>query len=162
MSSKRKIAIGCDHAAFDAKTDIIAVLKKNPLVEVVDCGPFDKERVDYPDYAQKVCSLINAKEVECGILFCGTGIGISIAANKISGIRAALCHDHFTAKMARMHNDANVVCCGARVLGPEVIAEIVETFLATPFEGGRHADRVGKIMALEKASALTIVDQLMT
>ena len=150
MSHSRKIAIGSDHAAYDLKVEIVTFLKKHPGWEVVDVGPFDRERVDYPDYAEKVCALINSKEADCGILFCGTGIGISISANKINGIRAALCHDHFTAKMSRMHNDANVVCCGARVTGPEVIAEIVETFLLTPFEGGRHAGRVAKIMALEK------------
>lgn len=113
-----------------------------------DCGPYNDAEVDYPDYAAKVSKLVTAGDVDKGVLVCGSGIGMSIAANKINGIRAALCYDHYTAKMARGHNDANVVCAGERTTGIEVIKEIVDTFLTTDFLYGEHAPRVQKIMNL--------------
>ena len=150
MAEKPKVAIGSDHAAVSVKAEVVAMLTAELGYDVVDVGTDSAEKkVDYPDVAIGVCKLVQAKEVTCGILFCGTGIGVSLAANKMNGIRAALCHDHFTATMARQHNDANVLCAGARVVGPEVIKQMVQVFLATPFEGGRHEARVGKVMALE-------------
>lgn len=125
------------------------MLAERSEVEVNDIGVYTAEPVDYPDIAAKVCAEITAGRSVFGILLCGTGIGISIAANKIHGIRAALCGDVYSAKMARQHNDANVLALGGRVLGFGPAGEIVRAFLDTPFEGGRHARRVGKIMALE-------------
>lgn len=151
-----RVAIGSDHAAFDVKQEIVQFLESaemRPFVSVVtDVGPSNADRVDYPDYAAKCAAEINEGRSDCGVLLCGTGIGISIAANKVKGIRAALCHDHFTAKMCREHNDANIMCAGARTTGIEVIKEMVAVYLATPFGGGRHADRVAKISALEADS----------
>lgn len=118
---------------------------KGAGVSVVDLGTHGTERVDYPDVAQELCRQVVSGQASCGILLCGTGIGMSIAANKVPGIRAALCHDHYTAKLTRQHNDANVLCAGARTTGIEVIKDMVEVFLATPFEGGRHAQRVAKL-----------------
>lgn len=146
-----KIAIGTDHAAYEVKNELVAFLKQKGH-DVTDCSEPDGTRVDYPDIAERVAHRVLAKEVEYGVLLCGTGIGVSIAANKVPGIRAALCHDAYTAAMARLHNDAHVVCAGARVVGPEVIKQIVEVFLTTAFEGGRHGCRVEKIMALENPS----------
>jgi ribose 5-phosphate isomerase B len=121
--------------------------------EVKDLGCFIPDRCDYPNIAAEVCQDIKNKDIKgrtkMGILFCGTGIGISIAANKIRGIRCALCHDHYTAVMSRKHNNANVLSLGGRTTGKEIAKEIVETFLTTEFEGGRHETRVQKIMALE-------------
>lgn len=142
-----KIAIGSDHAAYEMKAEMLKFLQSKGH-SVVDCGTFSNDRVDYPDYAAVVCGMVNKKEVDYGVLFCGTGIGISISANKIQGIRAALCHDHYTAQMAREHNDANVICAGARVTGSEVVKDMLEVFLATPFAGQHHTARVEKIMAL--------------
>lgn len=143
-----KIAIGTDHAAYDVKNEVVAFIKSKGH-EVTDCSEPDGTRVDYPDIAERVARRVLSKEVDYGVLLCGTGIGVSIAANKVSGIRAALCHDAFTASMARQHNDAHIVCAGARVTGPEVIKQIVDIFLSTPFLGSYHGCRVEKIMALE-------------
>jgi ribose 5-phosphate isomerase B len=143
-----RLAIGCDHAAYEVKNEVIAYLKSKGH-ELVDVSEADGTRVDYPDIAGAAAAKVLSNEVEFGILFCGTGIGISIAANKVPGIRAALCHDAYTASMARAHNNAQIVCAGARVTGAEVIKQIVEVFLTTSFEGGRHGCRVDKIMALE-------------
>lgn len=144
-----KITIGCDHGALELKEEVKRMLAERSEVEVNDIGVYTAEPVDYPDIAAKVCAEITAGRSVFGILLCGTGIGISIAANKIHGIRAALCGDVYSAKMARQHNDANVLALGGRVLGFGPAGEIVRAFLDTPFEGGRHARRVGKIMALE-------------
>lgn len=144
-----KITIGCDHGALELKEEVKRMLTERPEVEVNDIGVYTAEPVDYPDIAAKVCAEITAGRSVFGILLCGTGIGVSIAANKIHGIRAALCGDVYSAKMARQHNDANVLALGGRVLGFGPAGEIVRAFLDTPFEGGRHARRVGKIMALE-------------
>lgn len=146
------VVIGSDHGGFQMKE----IIKKYLLVlgyKVKDKGCFIPDRYDYPDIATEVCQdLLNEDSggiKKIGILFCGTGIGISIAANKIKGIRCALCHDHYTAVMSRKHNNANVLALGGRTTGKEVAKEIVETFLTTNFEEGRHETRVQKIMALE-------------
>ena len=144
-----RIAIGCDHGALALKEELKRVLATYPEMETVDFGVHTPESVDYPDIAVKVCAEITAGRAALGILLCGTGIGISIAANKIPGIRAALCGDVYSAKMARQHNDANVLALGGRVLGVGVAEEILRAFLASSFEGGRHARRVEKIMALD-------------
>ena len=143
-----KVYIGCDHAGYDMKKEIISMLKeKGYTVEDMGC---DGERIDYPVIAKKVCSAVVAEQGAKGILVCGTGIGMSIAANKIRGIRAALCADHFSTKYTRLHNDTNVICLGARTLGAGLAMELAELFLETPFEGGRHAVRVDMIRALEE------------
>ncbi|MBE6754915.1 MAG: ribose 5-phosphate isomerase B [Ruminococcaceae bacterium] len=142
------VAIGCDHGGYELKKEIIAHLTKNG-VEFKDFGTYDGNSVDYPDIAKLVCKSILSGECENGILVCGTGIGISIAANKHKGIRAAVCSDEFSAKFTRLHNDANVLCLGGRVVGPGLACELVDIFLSTGFEGGRHALRVDKITAIE-------------
>ena len=123
--------------------DYISITGIAPSVENV--GTDVKESVDYPDIARKVAKLVNDKECEFGIVICGTGIGISIAANKVPGIRCALCHNSFTAKLSRLHNNSNVLSLGARVIGDELALDIVDAYLTTDFEGGRHARRVDKI-----------------
>ncbi len=141
------IAIGCDHAGVEMKKAIIEELSKKGF-EFKDMGT-DGEPCDYPNMAEAVCGLITSGECENGILICGTGIGMSIAANKIKGIRAALCSDSFSTKFTRLHNDSNVMCMGARTLGPGLACELAEIFLTTGFEGGRHQRRVDLITALE-------------
>jgi ribose 5-phosphate isomerase B len=143
------IAIGCDHGGFALKQEIIQYLEEKQI-PYQDFGTYSEESCDYPEYAEKVARSITSGEAEKGILICGTGIGISIAANKIHGIRAALCHDYFSAKYTRLHNDANIIAMGGRVIGPGLAVELVDVFLHTEFEGGRHARRVEKIMALEE------------
>ncbi len=138
------IVVACDHAAVELKRRVVERLAASGE-PFTDLGPADDRSVDYPDYAHRVVAEITAGRAERGILICGTGIGMSMAANRHPGIRAALCHDAYTAEMARRHNDANVLCLGARVLGPGVAVQIVEVFLATAFEGGRHQRRVAKI-----------------
>ncbi len=144
-----KLVIGCDHGALTLKNEIKKVLADFPDIETVDMGTHTTDSVDYPAIAKAVCDEVAAGRAERGILLCGTGIGISIAANKIRGIRAALCHDVYSAKMARQHNDANILALGGRVLGPGPAGEIVRAFLTSDFEGGRHARRVDMIMQLE-------------
>ncbi len=142
------LAIGCDRAGYALKKDIMELL--NGLGEkYVDCG-CDGETCDYPDIAEAVCGRITSGECERGILICGTGIGISMAANKVRGIRAAVCHNEYTAEFTRLHNDANVLCMGGRVIGSGVAEGIVKKFLSTEFEGGRHAVRVQKISDIEE------------
>lgn len=143
-----RVAIGSDHGGLDLKETVISVLRELQ-VEVEDLGTYSKESCDYPDYAQKVAEGVASGTFEKGVLICGTGIGMSIAANKVSGIRAALCNEVYSAQMARAHNDANVLCMGARVVGSGVAAEIVKAFFTTGHEGGRHAGRVAKIRLLE-------------
>lgn len=143
------IAIGCDHGGFELKEHIIKHLEDKG-VEFKDYGTYSEDSVDYPDYAKKVCTAIIEGEADKGILICGTGIGISIAANKHKGIRAALCSDVYSTKMTRMHNDANVICLGGRVTGRELAFMIVDTWLDTEFEGGRHAMRIAKIHDIEE------------
>jgi ribose 5-phosphate isomerase B len=145
-----KVALGSDHAGLDLKTSLKEELQKQGY-ELIDCGACTPDMVDYPDYAEKVCALVRSKEAEFGILVCGTGIGISIAANKQKGIRAALCVNEFMARMARQHNDANVLALGGMVIGKPLGLAIAETFLKEPFSGGeRHIRRIRKIMAFEE------------
>ncbi|MFP4333356.1 MAG: ribose 5-phosphate isomerase B [Campylobacterales bacterium] len=136
--------IASDHAGYEMKEFAREFLKKLD-VEVTDLGPTSKDRVDYPDYALALCSEINTHPGYFGVLICGTGIGMSMAANKCDGIRAALATDAYTAAMGRAHNDANVLCFGARVVGLGVAESIMSAWVAAKFEGGRHAQRVEKI-----------------
>ncbi|MDY6084646.1 MAG: ribose 5-phosphate isomerase B [Dialister sp.] len=143
-----KVAIASDHGGYTLKELLKTHLTENH-VEVIDCGTDSTESCDYPDFAEKACQLVLDGKAKYGILVCGTGIGMSMAANKIRGIRAALCGDVFSAHFARAHNDANVIALGARVIGTGLAERILDEFLASPFEGGRHERRVGKIMELE-------------
>ena len=145
-----KITIGSDHGAVELKEEVKMVLHEFEDVRVTDVGTFGTESVDYPDIAEKVCADVVSGKADRGIVLCGTGIGISIAANKIDGIRAALCGDVYSAIMSRKHNDANVLAMGGRVTGIGPAGEIVRAWVCTEFEGGRHARRVDKIMALEQ------------
>lgn len=145
-----KITIGSDHGAVELKEEVKMVLHEFEDVRVTDVGTFGTESVDYPDIAEKVCADVVSGKADRGIVLCGTGIGISIAANKIDGIRAALCGDVYSAIMSRKHNDANVLAMGGRVTGIGPAGEIVRAWICTEFEGGRHARRVDKIMALEQ------------
>lgn len=144
-----KIAIGCDHGGIDLKQDVIDYLESRG-VEILDLGTNSKESVDYPEYGKAVGEAVASKKADLGVLICGTGIGISLAANKVPGIRAAVVSDTFSAKMARAHNNANVLAFGARVVGPGLALELVEAWLDSEFEGGRHERRVNKIMEIEK------------
>ena len=144
-----KVAVASDHGGFDLKATVISVLESLGC-EVADLGTHDRSSCDYPDYAQKVAEGVAAGTYDRGVLICGTGIGMSIAANKVAGVRAALCNEIYSARMARAHNDANVLCLGARVVGPGVAEEIVRAFFTTEHEGGRHARRVEKIRLLEQ------------
>ena len=145
-----KIVIGCDHGALELKETVKEVLKEFPEAEVQDMGTYTAESVDYQEIAEKVCKEIVNGSAEKGILLCGTGIGISMAANKIKGIRAALCSDVFSARMSREHNNANVLAMGGRVVGPGPASEIVRAWMTTEFSHGeRHQRRIDKMMALE-------------
>lgn len=135
------IAFGCDHGGYTLKKDIVALLEQSGHT-VLDMGCFSEESVDYPDFAAAVCATLLDSRAQRGILVCGTGIGMSIAANRHPHIRAALCHEAFTARMSREHNDANVLCLGARVLGIGIVLDIVKTWLITEFAGGRHLRRI--------------------
>lgn len=143
-----KIALGADHAGPEAKARLAALLTAAGH-EVLDLGTDGEASVDYPDFAEAVSRAVVDGRVERGVLVCGTGIGMSIAANKVAGIRAAKCNDPEEARLCRAHNDANVLCVGSRVLDPSVMDAVVQAFVDGPFEGGRHATRVGKMMALE-------------
>lgn len=144
-----KIAIGCDHGGFEHKYAIAEHLAARGI-EVVDCGIYEKTPVDYPDIAVKVAQKITDETCRLGILVCGTGIGMSMAANKVKGIRAAACSDHFSAKYTRLHNDANILCLGGRVIGIGTALELTDLFIDTEFEGGRHLKRIQKISDIEK------------
>lgn len=141
------LAIACDHAAFDAKQTLRDWLREQGH-EVSDCGPDSADRVDYPDYARRACELVQQGKAQRAILLCGSGIGMSMAANKMKGIRAAMVTDLLSAQLCRQHNDANVLCMGARISGPEVIKACAAAFLTTEFEA-RHQGRIDKISALE-------------
>lgn len=143
------IAIGCDHGGLELKNTILKHLQQRGIA-YRDFGTHTPESVDYPDIAYPVAQAVASGECEKGILICGTGIGMSLAANKVAGIRAAVCSDHFSAKYTRLHNDANILCLGGRVIGSGVGLEIVDLFLDTDFEGGRHSVRVGKVTAIEQ------------
>ncbi len=144
-----KIVIGSDHGGFHLKEVLKQHLAERGF-EFNDAGTYTEDSCDYPDIALKVCREITEGKAERGILVCGTGIGMSMAANKVKGIRAALCGDVFSATMSREHNDANVICMGERVLGPGLAISILDAWLDTEFAGGRHARRVSKIMAIEE------------
>ncbi len=141
------VAIGSDHAGFKLKTVLIEYFQQH-AIEYLDLGPFDHHQVDYPDFALKVAIAVAEQRCECGVVICGTGIGVSITANKIAGIRAALCCTGYMAKMARKHNDANVLAMGGRTTTPNLAVEIFQNFINTDFEGGRHGTRVEKIHSL--------------
>jgi len=140
--------IGSDHAGYAFKEEIKAYLAARD-VAVDDLGCPSTDSVDYPDYAVMVAQAVAADPAHRGILVCGTGIGVSIAANKVAGVRAALCHTEFEAEMCRLHNDANIICVGSRTTGMGVVLRLIDRFLATEFEGGRHARRVAKINDLD-------------
>ena len=142
-----RIALGCDHRGFKLKQAVMEFLQQSGY-SYHDFGCYSTESVDYPDFARKVGNAVASGEFDHGILICDTGIGMCIAANKIKGIRAALCHDTFTAKRARLHNDANILCLGENIEVNEA-REIVKTYLSTTFEGGRHIPRLNKIKVLE-------------
>lgn len=141
-----KVLVACDHAGFALKRAIVEHLRAAG-VEVEDLGTHSEDSVDYPDFAHALAARVAEDPEARGILICATGIGMSIAANRHTGVRAALCHDAYTAEMSRRHNDANVLCLGGRVTGDAVAKNMVDIFLATPFDGGRHARRVAKLEA---------------
>lgn len=144
----RMIAIGSDHGGYELKEHVKKHLQDKGI-EVKDYGTYSEASVDYPDCAKPVCEAVQNGTAENGILICGTGIGISIAANKYKGIRAALCGDVYSAEMTKRHNNANIICMGGRVIGRELAFMIVDTWMNAEFEGGRHADRIAKIHAVE-------------
>ena len=140
----KKFYIATDHAGYAVK-DFVKDFVESLGHEIIDLGPESDDRVDYPDFAKKCANAVLEDEGSLGILICGTGIGISISANKVVGIRAGLCHDTYTARLTREHNDANILCFGERVVGRGVIEDMIKVFASTEFEGGRHAGRVAKI-----------------
>jgi ribose 5-phosphate isomerase B len=143
-----KYYIASDHAGIELKKFIVQLFE-NKNIEIIDLGPTEAARVDYPDFAAKVCEAVIADDfVNFGILICGSGLGMSMSANKFAGIRAALCHNEYSAKMAREHNDANIICLGERVSGLGMVENILEAWLNSSFEGGRHGSRVEKINRL--------------
>ncbi len=144
-----KVAIGSDHAGLDAKQKIIEALRELDI-EFDDVGTHTEASCDYPDFALAVADKVSRKEADFGILCCATGIGMSMTANKVPGVRAALCHNNFTCEMARRHNDANILCLGGRVLDEATLKALVRLFLRTPFEAGRHTRRVKKIDNLDR------------
>jgi ribose 5-phosphate isomerase B len=143
-----RIAIGTDHRGFEIRAKVVELVRRLGH-EAIDVGTFSPDAVDYPDIAAEVAHKVGHHEVDRGILVCGTGLGMCIAANKVPGVRAAPCHDDITAEMSRRHNDSNVLCLSADLLGERLIDRMIEIWLSTPFEGGRHARRVDKITALE-------------
>lgn len=143
-----KIGIGNDHAAVDMKKEVVAFLEEKGY-EVVNFGTDSKDSCHYPEYGRKVAEAVAAKEVDLGILICGTGVGISLAANKVKGIRAVVCSEPYSAKLSRQHNNTNVLAFGARVIGIELAKMIIEEWLDAEFMGGRHQDRIDMIMEIE-------------
>jgi len=144
-----KIGIGCDHAGLELKNEILSLLKDLGF-ECVDFGTDSSKSVDYPDFGEKVSEAVSSGLIERGILICGTGIGMSIVANKFSHVRASLCNELFTARMSRLHNDANILVLGGRIVGKDLAKEIVRTWISTPFEGERHSLRIKKITLIEE------------
>jgi len=144
-----KIVVAADHVGFPLKDNVLEYLKSQGL-EVEDYGTSSAERVDYPDYAEKVAAQVSAKQADYGVLVCGTGIGMMLAANKVQGIRAVAANDTISARLAREHNDANILTLGARMIDAAAMRQIVDTWLTTPFAGGRHVRRLQKIDALEQ------------
>lgn len=144
-----KIGIGSDHGGYNLKREIIDFLKKREY-EVIDFGTYGTDSVDYPDFGLKVAEAVKGGECDRGIVVCGTGVGISISANKVPGIRAAVCTNSYMARMSREHNDANILALGERVVGLDLALDIVDTWLKAEFQGGRHLARVGKIGEIEE------------
>lgn len=144
-----RVAIGSDHGGFNLKAEIIGYLKEKQI-DYHDFGTYSLDSVDYPDFARIVADAVAGEDCDRGILCCGTGIGVCIAANKVAGIRAALCHDTFSARMASEHNNANIITLGERVIGPGLACDIVDAWLNSEFAGGRHARRIEKISEIEK------------
>ena len=140
-----RVAIGSDHGGLDLKNEVISFLKTRPELSVIDSGTHTEESVDYPDFGRRVSEMILNKTADLGILICGTGIGISMMANRFKGIRAALVYDRFTAEMAKAHNNANILCLGGRTTTIENAKHFVQIWLDTPFEGGRHQTRLEKL-----------------
>lgn len=147
-----KIAVGCDHGGLEHKNAIAEHLKSEGF-EVEDFGIYENKSVDYPEIALKVANSIKNGENELGILVCGTGIGMSLAANKVNGIRAAACSEHFSAKYTRLHNNSNILCLGGRVIGIGTALELCDIFVNTEFEGGRHQRRIDIITEIEKSNS---------
>ena len=147
-----KIAVGCDHGGLEHKNAIAEHLKSEGF-EVEDFGIYENKSVDYPEMALKVANSIKNGENELGILVCGTGIGMSLAANKVNGIRAAACSEHFSAKYTRLHNNSNILCLGGRVIGIGTALELCDIFVNTEFEGGRHQRRIDMITEIEKSNS---------
>ena len=147
-----KVAIGCDHAGFVLKRAALDFFKAKGNVEVLDCGTDSEASVDYPDIALKVAQAVSLEEADRGVLLCGTGVGMAIAANKAPGIRAAVCNDPESARITKSHNNVNVITMGGRVVKPEQVPDILEAWLSTPFEGGRHLQRINKIAMAEKST----------
>jgi ribose 5-phosphate isomerase B len=143
-----RISVGSDHRGVAMRQKIIDLLERLGQ-EVIDVGAHDEEAIDYPDVAASVARRVSAGEADRGILICGTGLGMSIAANKFPGVRAAPCHDDLTAELSRRHNDLNVLCLSGDIVGEKIVDRLVEIWLETPFEGGRHARRLGKICGME-------------
>ncbi|MCC6346407.1 MAG: ribose 5-phosphate isomerase B [Nitrospirales bacterium] len=144
-----RIALGSDHAGLEMKKEVLSLLQEMGH-EQADYGTDTPQSVDYPDFGEKVSHAVASGEADRGILICGTGIGMSIVANKIPGVRAALCNELFSARMSRLHNDANVLVLGGRIIGKDLAKEIVRTWMTTPFEGGRHCNRLKKITLIEE------------
>lgn len=146
------LALGSDHAGYPLKHKVMAYLDAHAIA-YHDYGTYTEASCDYPDYAKAACEAVVRGEADKALLFCGTGVGISMAANKVRGIRAACCSDYFSAKYTRLHNDANALCLGARVVADGLALELVEVFLNTPFEGGKHARRIDKLTQIENEQA---------
>lgn len=144
-----KVVIGCDHAGLELKLEITSLLREMGM-DCVDYGTDGPQSVDYPDFGERVSVAVSSGEADRGILICGTGIGMSIVANKFSGIRASLCNDLFTARMSRLHNDANILVIGGRIVGKDLAKEITRVWFSTSFEGGRHQNRLDKIRKIDE------------
>ena len=144
-----KIVLGCDHAGFELK-DLVSAYLEGEGHEVIDEGTFSRESCDYPDFAEKVAMRVSSGEAERGILICATGIGMAMTANKVPGVRAAVCNDLYTARYSRLHNDSNVLAIGARVIGPGLAEEVLRIWIETAFEGGRHSRRLARLDEVEK------------
>ena len=154
-----KLAIGNDHSALAIKAEVVEHLKERGDVELVDVGTNSPESFDYAISGYRVARLVADGEVDGGILICGTGVGISLAANKMDGVRACVCSEPYSAELSKRHNNANVICFGARVVGPEVAKQIVDAWMDAEFEGGRHARRVAQIMEIQDTQHLAAAEQ---
>ncbi len=154
-----RLAIGNDHSALAIKAEVVEHLRDRGDVELVDVGTNSPESFDYAISGYRVARLVADGEVDGGILICGTGVGISLAANKVDGIRACVCSEPYSAELSKRHNNTNIICFGARVVGPEVAKQIVDAWMDAEFEGGRHARRVGQIMEIQDTQRLAAAEQ---